>query len=379
MIYSVNSILFQVPDGVTYFEFIVGNTRSVEVKNDLIIFTYIQGDTAKSFTEGLGKYKPIYPDWIIVPYIRPYKITYQSIGINKDKEFIKLCFESLHFTQLIYKINEFKFRNEYYNFIILVPSQGDHTLDEYYNYLESTRLISIENRVDEFQELRNRLVHNSKTEDLPSNRVYLPYSKYRQYRIMALDYLTDFFNKIGKSFEEYGFELVEYEKLKDAKTSNLVTFRINSHTKEFNHRIIVGEPEHDLMFSGSRVSFALMTPDTDIYEDFKARYNNIDIIQNQREFSCEDKYGYPWRYDVYWQSQLDGGFSHEFPQTELSTYGYSFQFTATLEFFDVYDKVYGLMETFLINYVSKDRLNENKYEETWNKLNKGLSPVESRG
>jgi hypothetical protein len=102
-----------------------------------------------------------------------------------------------------------------------------------------------------------------------------------------------------------------------------------------------------------------MTPDTNIYEDFKMRYNNLDIIQNHREFKCKDKYDKEWRYDCIWTQSLDDEFSHEYPSNNLNTYGYQFNFNATLEFFDVYDEHYEVIREVLVteNILSGDGTN----------------------
>jgi len=359
--YSVNGLLFDVPEGVTHFKFLPSGECNVRVVKDIMIFEYTQGITAGEFCR-LVSLESVYPESVLIPYLVPTEIKFQSVGINQDDEFIKICHEDINVTQLKYKIADTKLINKFYNLTLLlgaVDGLDSINVDEYYNLLESTGLLIAMNRVENSRDLRNVEIHNSKVHDIKSTRVYLPQSKYQKYRISNLDYISDFINKLSDVFTDYGFELVEYEKIKDAESKNIVTFRINTHAKEFLKRVHPRIPEHNIMFSGARISFMLMTPETDIYEDFKMRYNNIDLVQNMREFKCPDKYGYMWRYDITWQGQLDDTFSHDFPQTDLSTYGYQFPFTATLEFFDVYDVVYDLIQELSVNPVIKDSVGIN--------------------
>lgn len=348
--YSVNGILFDIPEGVTHFKFVPSNQCNVSTHLDVIIFEFTFGVTADEFCR-LASLTAVYPECVLIPYLIPTKIEINYFDINGKDEFLKICHENINLTQLRYKISEDYLINKYFNLIYLIGVEGEFDIDEYYQRFEDTGLLIPVNRVTELNELGNIEIHNSRVHRIKSDRVYLPLSKYRQYRISSLDYIVDFFSKLSKVFEDYGFELVEYEKLKEVETHNVVTFKIGTHSKEFIKRINVRIPEHDIMFSGSKIQFILSTPDTDIYEDFKMRYNNLDLIQNLREFKCEDKYGAEWRYDCIWQGEVDESFAHEFSTTDFGTAGYQFQFSATLEYFDVYDHTYSLIEDIIKNYV----------------------------
>lgn len=362
MRYSVNGIIFEIPNGVTHFQFLQSDKVGMEVNKDVVTFSYVQGMTASEFCTKVEGCTPLYNDSVLIPYTKHTKIDRQIIGINRNEEFIKVCHEDLSITQLRYKIEGLKLLNRYYNVTILIGSLTELDLDEYYRLLTDTNLVEVRNKVTDVSEVSNVEVHNSNYHKFKTDRVYLPNSKYRQFRISALDYLVNFFGEMSKVFEDYGFQLVEYEKLKDADSSNIVTFRINTHAREFLKRTIPRIPEHNLMYSGSRVSFALMTSDTDIYEDFRDRYTNLDIVQNRREFKCEDKYGDEWRYDCIWQSQLDDSFSHDFPNTEFGAYGYQFMFTATLEFYDVYDVKFDIVKEIIGNLKFEGKDEYKKYE-----------------
>ena len=348
--YSVNGILFEIPEGITHFKFIPSNRCYVSTDKDVITFEFTRGITADEFCR-LASLEAVYPESILIPYLIPTEIKFSYLDINRNAEFLKICHEGINLTQLKYKIPEDNLINRYYNLIYLIGVDGEVDLNAYYENLENTKLMVALNRVTDISELTNIELHNSRVNRIKSNRVYLPLSRYMQYRISSLDYIVDFFYKIGEVFKDYGFELVEYEKLKEVKTHNVVTFKIGTHSKEFIKRINVRIPEHDIMFSGSKIQFILSTPDTDIYEDFKMRYNNLDLIQNLREFKCEDKYGAEWRYDCIWQGEVDESFAHEFSTTDFGTTGYQFQFSATLEYFDVYDHTYTLIEDIIKNYV----------------------------
>lgn len=346
--YSVNGLIFDIPEGVTHFKFVPSNVNSVQVTKDVITFSYIKGTTSDAFEDFDGCTK-LYDGVVFVPYLKPTKIEHKIISINKDNEFLCNCHENISITQFRYKdITEHHHRNKYYALTFLF-SVDNPDFDSYYDIIEGTKLLSpIGDLLTELSQIKNNLVFNSGTSQIPSNRNYLPQSKYRNYRISSLDYIVDFFEKLEIIFDSYGFELVEFNKLKEVSKS-VVTFKINSHSPEYIKRIKVRTSDHGIISSGAKVSFALMTPDTDIYEDFRIRYNNIDLIQNNREFKCIDKYGLPWRYNVVWQSELDEGFEHAFGSNDLGAFGYQFQFNAILSFYDVYDEHFSVIEEMLLD------------------------------
>lgn len=346
--YSVNGLIFDIPEGVTHFKFIPSNINKVEVIKEVIIFSYIKGTTSSSFADFDGC-KPLYEGIEFTPYLKPTKIEHKIVGLNSENEFLCNCHENITITQFRYKdIPEHYFRNAYYTLTILF-SVDNPSMDLYYGIITNTNFLGlIGDPITDPTKVVNNFIFNSMKASIPSTRTYLPQSKYRNYRISSLDYLTDFFTKISKAFEDYGFELVEFNKLKEV-SKHVVTFKIHTHAPEYVKRIKVRNPDHGIINSGSKVSFALMTPDTDIYEDFKIRYNNLDIIQNNREFKCEDRYGLFWRYDAVWQSELDESFEHGFGTNDLGALGYQFQFTVNLSFFDVYDEHYDVVEEILIN------------------------------
>lgn len=404
--YSINGLMFEIPKLVRYFRFIPSNKNTVTYDLDLLTVTYIKNSTVSKFLQNYTSnftnqfintfgnsfvIDSVYPDKVIDSYLKPTPIVFKFVSVNRYKEFLKLCHEDIQITQLKYiDIAKSKLVNNYYNLTYIYSVDNTKSVEEYYKLYEDTKLLKVINPIkylpkkgeiipidestdqfsDEFNNLfgfgrpegdiNNVMIYNSSVHRIKLDRCYLPISKYREYRISSLDYIVDFFGKISKILSSYGFELVEYNKLKDAKTSNIVTFKISSHTKEFLTRVKPRIPDHNIIFSGSVINFNLMTPDTDIYEDFKIRYDNIDFIQNIREFSCKDKYGMDWRYDCIWTSKLDGSFEHGYGQTELGTYGYQFPFQATLEYFDVYDFAYPIVKDIEVTY-NPDSVFDNKF------------------
>jgi hypothetical protein len=365
MKYSVNGIIFEVPEGVTHFEFMpTDNECSISHNIDLLVIKYKSGCTAGYFKSQIPEVDVVYEDYIIIPYLKPIKIEYMEIRVNRDKELLKICYEDINIIQLRYKVDVSELVNNYFNFtLILAAFNESESIEDYYQLLLGTKVFELINPIESKSELMNVMVHNSKVHNISSDRVYLPQSKYRKYRISNLDYVVDFFLKLSELFEEYGLELVEWNKVKDAKTSNIVTYKVETHASDFIKRVRPAE-DHDIMFSGARISFVMMTSDTDIYEDFKIRYNNIDLIQNHREFKCKDKYNFDWRYDVVWQGTVDESFIHDIQTNDFGSYGYQFPFRATLEFWDVYDEVYNYILSILMTYKISDVYNytEGDYE-----------------
>lgn len=210
-------------------------------------------------------------------------------------------------------------------------------------------------------ELRNfpRIIVGQKSLDLKSDSeiVYSLREKYDNYRIRSIDYQNQFVEEIRKRLEEYGIEFVRLNKERTLSGTSYVTYRF-SQTPVNNNHPMYSDQHNKVTNHKLPVEMELHTTNTQLFFDFKNRYQNVDLLTNFCEMTTMDKYGDLWTSAIKW-GRLSEDFSQTYESDNNSNFALSSQFTCELYFYEAYDdRMYFIEEINL--EIENDRETNNK-------------------
>lgn len=209
-------------------------------------------------------------------------------------------------------------------------------------------------------EIRNfpRIIIGNKSVELVSDSetIYTLRAKYDNYRIRSIDYQNQFVEEIRKRLGDYGIELARYNREKTLANTSYVTYRFSQTPIKANHPLY---SDHHCTILNHRVpvEFELRCDNTQLFFDFKNKYNNVDLLTNFCEMATMDRYGSLWVSAIKW-GRITEDFSQTYESDNNANFALQCQFTCELYFYEAYDDHYGFIEE--INLELKE---ENMYHE----------------
>lgn len=102
-----------------------------------------------------------------------------------------------------------------------------------------------------------------------------------------------------------------------------------------------------------RIELKLSSPDFVLYNDFKTRYQNLDLISDFTEFQTRDKLGRMWVSNLIWSS-IDTSFNQDYNTDELSNVAWEVPFSVELHYYTVYDEQYYNIQGIIMSLVGED-------------------------
>lgn len=195
-------------------------------------------------------------------------------------------------------------------------------------------------------EIRNfpRIIIGQKSLDLKSDSevIYSLREKYDNYRIRSIDYQNQFVEEIRKRLGEYGIEFVRLNKERTLSGTSYVTYRF-SQTPVNNNHPMYSDQHCQVTNHRLPVEMELHTTNTQLFFDFKNRYQNVDFLTNFCEMTTMDKYGDLWTSAIKW-GRLSEDFSQTYDSDNNSNFALSSQFSCELFFYEAYDDRYSFLD-----------------------------------
>lgn len=250
---------------------------------------------------------------------------------------------------------------QYYGGTTLVVSEKDHRNQEFIDFLLYSG--GLKYLVPETPkkckgdwELRNfpRIIVGQKSLDLKSDSevVYSLREKYDNYRIRSIDYQNQFVEEIRKRLSDYGVEFVRFNKERTLSGTSYVTYRFNQTPVNNNHPMY-SDPHCQITNHRLPVELELHTTNTQLFFDFKNRYQNVDFLTNFCEMTTMDRYGDLWTSAIKW-GRLSEDFSQTYESDNNSNFALSAQFTCELYFYEAYDDRFGFIEEINTEITTED-------------------------
>lgn len=278
----------------------------------------------------------------------------------KETDFIKLSnyspiINGFKFTKLIqsdYVINQFIINNsDQTNFVIrfdssrceiIIPKIKLHDVDAYLCILSKNPYIKVEKEGCD-QVLSNVYSYNI-TEfsgDITSNNFFeFNTSKsYSKYLLTSVKILDSFLKGVKGIVVDKGIDFIPYPKTKDVKSTNYMIYRFLEVGRQVSRRT-VEQPLRFAVQKTSTISFELSCSDLKVLDDFKVRYQNLDLLSNFTMFNTTDSLGRIWLSNVMW-SPIPTDFNQELMEQDSQAYtAHRIEFTATISYYEVYDETY---------------------------------------
>lgn len=188
-------------------------------------------------------------------------------------------------------------------------------------------------------EIRNfpRIIVSNKSLDLKSDSevIYSLREKYDNYRIRSIDYQNQFIEELRKRLGDYGIELARYNREKTLSNTSYVTYKFSQTPVNYNHPRYFDQ-DSSILSHKLMVEFELRCDNTQLFFDFKNKYNNVDLLTNFCEMSTMDKYGDLWVSAIRW-GRITEDFSQLYDSDNNSNFSFSCQFSCELYFYEAYD------------------------------------------
>jgi len=337
--------------GCKYYKVVEGNTISLveDPKLSTLTLTYTPGSTSWSIAEFLGIEK-VGKSQQIEPTKNGVRFSKVYVSLNGLK-LEKLTADTHTLNIIVVSDSESRVVQDY-NHTIIVVAQEDACNQEFINFLfYSGNLIYFKpvGPKPNCWTIKNfpKIIVKDKTLDLhsDSDTVYVLRRRYDDYVIRAIDYQNQFILELRRILNDYGIELVRWNKEETLKKTSYIVYQFNQTPSKYSHPKYEDE-DCNIMSHHVPIDFTLRTPDMVMFFDFKNKFNNLDILTNFCEFKTTDKYGERWSAAIRW-GQITEDFNHIYQQDDNSNFSYQCQFRCDLYFYEVLDGRYKVLEEIL--------------------------------
>lgn len=347
-------------NGCQYYEVKEGNTCSLveDRKRSTLVLTYTPGSTNKTLSNLLGL-ESYGSSMDMEPTGLPRRIKDVTVSINGLK--LRKCTEDSHTLNIVIVGDSESRVVQTYDYTTIVVSSEDAEDDKFIDYIfYSGNLIYLKPvgpkprcwKIKNFPKIIIKDRNLELTSD--SSFIYTLRRRYDDYLIRAIDYQDQFILELRRILEDYGIELVRWNKEETLKTTSYISYQF-SQTPSRIHHPNYRDTEDRIMSHRVPIDFTLRTPDMVMFFDFKNKYNNVDILTNFCEFKTSDKYGGRWSAAIKWGS-ITEDFNHMYQQDDNSNFSYQCQFRCELHFYEVLDDRYEFLKEIEINLRASDSI-----------------------
>lgn len=350
-------------------------TEDIEQNNFVIKFP--KGAKAKYLSN--DRIKVIEPDAILLP--TPYIRIYNSIiDINGLKMKVLAPYE-YKFNQYIVKgIEKFYMDYNYDHCTILIPDFKDALSDEYIEVLKKNPYLELLTCKCSVTKLTNvygiQAYRNNITINSVNSFTFNLKDNYTRYILRDVDCVHSFITQVKSIAQDYGIQVVKYPIDETAQVTDRLVYKIADFGKQITHKsgfhVLKDETKHR-----TQIEFEGTFLNNTILNDFRNRYQNLDLLSNFTEFYTEDKRGDNWVGSVFW-SPITTDWTADFSQDNQGNSGVTCNFSCEIEYYVVYDRYYTMIREIIANTMyypmgseeDKDAVIESRVTEVTNNDNK---------
>ena len=337
-----NGLVLKSLKGCKFFNIKEGavNSLTEDTKTSTLTLTYVSGSTLGQLSDELGIELLASRDNSIIPTNGPKKFTTTYVTLNGLK-FQKMTSDSHIFHMIIVADSESRVVQDY-NSTTIVVSQEDVENQDFIDFLffsGGLKFLRPVGNKPKCYKIRNFPKLILKSSDLvltsDSTTVYNLRRRYDDYVIRAIDYQDQFILELRRILNDYGIELVRWNREETLTKTSYVSYRFDQTPSRIHHPNYSDDSDR-VMQHRVPVEFTLRTPDTPMFFDFKNKYNNVNLLTNFCEFKTSDRYGQRWTAGVKW-GQITEDFNHMYQSDDNSNFSNQCQFRAELYFYEVLD------------------------------------------
>ena len=337
-----------------------GDTFSFRENKQTSVYEVIfpEGSTSDNVSGVLGIPR-VGENQVLSGMSRPEKFSSVTVTLN-GLRFRKTTYDQHILKVVIVKDSDSRVIQSYQG-TTLVVSEGDYRNQEFIDFLlysGGLKYLTPETpkKCKKGWEIRNfpRIIIGSKSIELESDSqvVYSLREKYDNYRIRSIDYQNQFVEEIKKRLSDYGVEFVRFNKEKTLSMTSYVTYKFSQTPVNSNHPMY-SDKHCKITSHRLPVELEIHTTNTQLFFDFKNRYQNVDLLTNFCEMTTMDKYGDLWTSAIKW-GRLSEDFSQTYESDNNSNFALSSQFTCELYFYEAYDDKFNFIDEINLEISSED-------------------------
>lgn len=343
-----------------YIYFHIGDTFSFRENTQTSVYEVIfpKGSTSDNVSGILGIPR-VGENQVLQGMSRPEKFNPVTVTLNGLK-FRKTTYDQ-HTLKIVIVMDSSSRVIQSYQGTTLVISEKDYRNPEFIEFLLYSGglhylIPETPKKCSKGWEIRNfpRIIIGKKSLDLKSDSdvIYSLREKYDKYRIRSIDYQNQFVEEMRRILTNYGVEFVRFNKEKTLVNTSYVSYRF-SQTPVNNNHPMYSDQQCQLTNHRLPVELELHTPNTQLFFDFKNRYQNVDLLTNFCEMTTMDKYGDLWTSAIKW-GRLSEDFSQTYESDNNSNFSLSAQFTCELFFYEAYDIKLNFLEEINIEIAKEE-------------------------
>ena len=336
-----------------YFYIHTGETYALreDKRTSVYEITFPEGATSDNVSGVLGISREG-KSQVLKGMTRPEKFSNTTVTLN-GLRFRKLTYDQ-HIIKIVIVQDSDSRVLQGYTYTTLVISEKDYKNQEFIEFLLCSG--GLKYLVPEISKnclkkqggwaIRNfpRIIVNNTSLDLKSDSetIYSLREKYDNYRIRSIDYQNQFVEEIRKRLGEYGIELARYNREKTLANTSYVTYKFSQTPSNSNHPMY-SDQHCTVLHHRISVEFELRCDNTQLFFDFKNRYNNVDFLTNFCEMTTMDRYGDLWVSAIKW-GRVTEDFSQLYEADSNSNFSLQCQFSCELYFYEAYDDKHRFIE-----------------------------------
>lgn len=291
------------------------------------------------------------------------KLSNPTVDLN-GLRFTKLTINDYIINQYIVKdIVNFIMTFDEHHCEILIPKSLDYRLDKYLKLIECNPYLQILDS-KQLQSLNNFYsinIGNKSISIKSSNRFeFNTKKKYTKYLLDPINVQESFIDKLRVLLTNYGVELISLPIDQNTHSVHRVTYRFTEIGKQLSHKSDSNPLRYALQHS-SHIEFKLSSPDLILFNDFRTKYQNLDLVSNFTEFYTNDKLGRNWKSNIVWSS-IGTDFNQDYAQDELNSISFETGFSADLNYYVVYDEMYYNIQEIILSILQVDSESTQPYE-----------------
>jgi hypothetical protein len=278
----------------------------------------------------------------------------------------KIIDRVINYSQIIVKdIDEFIIEFDENKATVLIPASKQDDIDTYLECLGGIPYFEIVEVGDipqgRLTNLYNLNLHNK--DQVYCNKSHFVFESkafYDRYSLRMIDILYSFITQLTTILEDYGIQLVGYPVDEDKLTPNNILYRITDLGDQVSHKSDSNEMRYAVQHR-TNIEFELTTPNFVMYNDFKTRYQNLDLVSNFTEFYTNDKYSVRWISTAKW-GEIESNFNQEYDQDQQGNFAFHAAFSVELYYYVVFDETFGKVQEFINKYLVTSVWNDQQVE-----------------
>lgn len=262
---------------------------------------------------------------------------------------------------LVSNIDKFIMDYDEYGCKVLIPADEEFDVCKYVELINRNPFLEVVDysKVEKLYNFNStNLLDNDAKLNSTNEFKFSSKAKYEKYLLRMIDVHKSLIENLKKIATEYGVQLVRYPIDENVSNVNRLIYKIT----ELGSQVLHPTGHHPLRYEvqhKSLIEIEVSFPDLILFNDFKTRYQNVDLFTNFTEFYTTDKLGNNWLSCLKW-NPINTDFNQDYTQDSQGNLAFQAMLTAELHYYVVYDETFISIRDTIVELIaeSTDKLSE---------------------